>query len=83
MHSKQYNALLFIDLDSFKTINDTLGHDQGDNLLQQVSKRLLALVQAEDTVARFGGDEFVLLLQGVSENRDEAIKRSPQFAARC
>ena len=75
LHSKQYNALLFIDLDSFKTINDTLGHDQGDNLLQQVSKRLLALVQAEDTVARFGGDEFVLLLQGVSENRDEAIKK--------
>ena len=75
MHSKQYNALLFIDLDSFKTINDTLGHDQGDTLLQQVAQRLLALVQTEDTVARFGGDEFVLLLQGVSDNRDEAVKK--------
>lgn len=75
MHSNQFNALLFIDLDNFKTINDTLGHDQGDYLLQQVGKRLLALVQAEDTVARFGGDEFVLLLQGVSDSRDEAVKK--------
>ncbi len=75
MHSNQYNALLFIDLDSFKTINDTLGHDHGDALLQQVGKRLQALVQAEDTVARFGGDEFVLLLQGISDSRDEAVKK--------
>ncbi len=75
MHSNQYNALLFIDLDSFKTINDTLGHDHGDALLQQVGKRLQAIVQAEDTVARFGGDEFVLLLQGISDSRDEAVKK--------
>lgn len=75
LHSNQYNALLFIDLDSFKTINDTLGHDQGDFLLQQVGHRLQALVQPEDTVARFGGDEFVLLLQGISDSRDEAIKK--------
>ena len=75
LHNNQYNALLFIDLDSFKTINDTLGHDQGDYLLQQVGQRLQALVHAEDTVARFGGDEFVLLLQGISDSRDEAVKK--------
>lgn len=75
MHSNQYNALVFIDLDNFKTINDTLGHDQGDTLLQQVGKRLLTLVPTEDTVARFGGDEFVLLLQNISDSRDEAVKK--------
>jgi len=76
LQNHQYSALLFIDLDSFKTINDTLGHDHGDSLLKQVGKRLLTLVQPEDTVARFGGDEFVLLLQAISSRRDKAVERA-------
>ncbi|CAD6542913.1 EAL domain-containing protein [Paraburkholderia sabiae] len=71
-----HGALLFVDLDNFKTLNDTLGHDKGDMLLGQVAGRLLASVREGDTVARMGGDEFVIVLSDLSRSRDEAASET-------
>ncbi|HET7763658.1 MAG TPA: EAL domain-containing protein [Burkholderiales bacterium] len=69
---KRNFAVLFIDLDRFKNINDTLGHDAGDKLLQQMGKRLLDTMRTSDIVARLGGDEFVVLVQEISEAKQVA-----------
>src|SRR5581483_4433436 len=60
-------ALLFIDLDRFKEVNDTLGHDQGDILLKEIARRISAIVRGTDTVARLGGDEFTIILPDLSD----------------
>lgn len=66
-------ALLFLDLDHFKQINDTLGHDVGDLILKEASSRLLSCVRTNDIVARLGGDEFVIILTEITEVNDAKI----------
>jgi len=77
-----YGALLYIDLDNFKVVNETLGPRQGDQLLQRVGQTLEATVHASDTIARLGGDEFVVVLTDLSESPGEAAERAELVARR-
>src|SRR6202011_2287069 len=78
---KRRLAVAFLDLDRFKQINDTLGHEAGDQLLQQVAGRLKGCVRDSDTVARLGGDEFVVLLPELADEKDAAIIAQKILAA--
>lgn len=79
-HDKQV-ALLFLDLDRFKHVNDVFGHALGDHVLQEVAKRLSHCVRSEDTVSRQGGDEFIVALEGIDEEEDAAVIADKVLAA--
>ncbi|MGD9500773.1 MAG: EAL domain-containing protein, partial [Halothiobacillus sp.] len=76
----EYGAIMMLDMDQFKGLNDTLGHHMGDLLLQAVSRRLTACVRQQDTVARLGGDEYVVLLEGLGFEDAAAVTRAKQVA---
>jgi diguanylate cyclase (GGDEF)-like protein/PAS domain S-box-containing protein len=75
-----YGALLFIDLDNFKNINDSLGHPAGDRVLKEIAQRLQAHLRGDDTVARLGGDEFIIILSGLSLDGRKAVSHAREIA---
>ncbi len=78
--TQMLGAVLFLDMDRFKTINDTLGHDHGDLLLVEVAKRIQSCVREVDTIARVGGDEFVVVLEQLGTDADQAARNALQVA---
>ncbi|WP_350333102.1 putative bifunctional diguanylate cyclase/phosphodiesterase [Coralliovum pocilloporae] len=80
--SASHGAVLFIDMDNFKALNDTQGHELGDMLLRLVARRLSDVVRPGDTVSRFGGDEFVVVLDDLSRDQDEALASARYVASK-
>ena len=78
--NQSHGALLFIDLDNFKYINDSMGHPAGDLVLQEMAQRLKAHLRGDDTVARLGGDEFIVILSGLSQDGREAVSHAREIA---
>jgi len=76
----QFGALIFLDLDNFKNLNDTMGHDVGDQLLVETARRILGILRDYDTVARLGGDEFVIMVEDLSPEMAEAAFKIGQVA---
>ncbi|MEM7564379.1 MAG: diguanylate cyclase [Pseudomonadota bacterium] len=77
--NSKHGALLCIDLDNFKNINDSLGHPVGDEVLKEIARRMQSLVRADDTVARLGGDDFIIILSGLSTDSIEAISQTREI----
>lgn len=75
-----HGALLFIDLDGLKSVNDTYGHDAGDTVLVETARRLRSITRREDIVSRIGGDEFVLMIQGLGHDEHKAYKKAETVA---
>jgi diguanylate cyclase (GGDEF)-like protein/PAS domain S-box-containing protein len=80
--SGSHGAVLFVDLDNFKSLNDTMGHDMGDRLLEMVAFRLQEVTRETDTVARLGGDEFVILLEDLGAEQLDALDNAASVAAK-
>jgi diguanylate cyclase (GGDEF)-like protein/PAS domain S-box-containing protein len=78
--SRTHSALMFLDLDHFKKLNDVHGHDVGDLLLVEVAQRITGCIREEDSAARFGGDEFVIMLEDLSPNVQEAARQAESVA---
>ena len=82
MREGRYGSLLFIDLDHFKTVNDSLGHPVGDALLREVTARLASCLRAEDTLARLGGDEFVVLLEALADSPEQTAEYAAEVGTK-
>lgn len=78
--NRSFGSLFFIDMDNFKNINDSYGHDVGDLLLIEVAQRLLKSVREEDTICRIGGDEFVVLIEDLGTDKNEAVLKAEKIA---
>lgn len=78
--TKAYNALIFLDLDSFKSLNDTKGHDAGDQVLIEVANRIQRTIRAGDTVARLSGDEFIIIIEDIDADQNVAYKQAAEVA---